>query len=378
LGRMDIGGAETMLMNLFRRLNRSELVFDFAVNCSGPGFYDAEIQALGGRVLQTGHPKEVGLTRWYRTFAQILRDAGPFCAVHSHVYGFSGLVLGIAKRAGVTRRIAHSHTVQHMERQSIHRRLYMQVMRRYIATSATDLLGCSRAACEALFGPDCWRDSRVRTWPNAIDTDRFNVSEEDRRRCRARLGIDDDTCVVGHIGRFTAPKNHLRMLDVFDAFQRRRRSGRLVLVGDGITQPQVREAAASRGLNVTFLGNRVDIPNLLSAFDVVLFPSTREGLPLTMIEAQASGVPCVVSDVVPREVDLSLGLIRFVSLESSDEDWAASLDAILLAQRPGWPTRQHAVTSAGYDLSTSIGAMASLYGLTQSGIDHISTMTARL
>ncbi|MBR6632981.1 MAG: glycosyltransferase [Clostridia bacterium] len=164
---------------------------------------------------------------------------------------------------------------------------------------------------------------KIEVLHNAVDIAAFSPDAEKRLAYRKELNVDDDTVVIGHVGRFFEPKNHEFLVDAFSAFHKKCEKSHLVLVGDGDLRKRIEEKVKALSLedNVSFLGNRLDISNLLSAFDVFLFPSLWEGLPLTLIEAQAAGLPCFVSDTVTKAIDCS-NLMTYLSLGMGAEKWA--------------------------------------------------------
>lgn len=350
-------------MSIYRRLDRSNFQFDFAVNTEEPCEFDSEIRALGGRVFGHPAPAEAGFRRWGKAFERTLREHGPYTAVHSHIHFFSGYALETARKAGIPRRLAHSHSSQDGRADSLRRCAYRLWMRRLIRDHATHMLGCSRAACESLYGPSCWRDSRVRVFPNAIDPSSFEFISPDRCSLRKRLSLPAEGFLVGHVGRFHPVKNHRRLLDIFGAVRERRPEAHLVLAGEGPLRPEIESLIREKELEnaVHLLGLRDDVPVVLGALDVFVFPSLYEGLPIALLEAQAAGLPCVVSDTVPPEADVKMGLVRFVNLKSSDKTWADQVMIGLKSAGVAWPDRKEALQVAGYDIRLQVMALEGIY-----------------
>lgn len=366
VGKMHPGGIETLLMNAYRHIDRSKFEFHFGVQTEEKAFYDDEIVSLGGRIVRQPHPRQ-GLRAYRRALAANIREHGPYDAIHSHIFGFSGYVLKVARELKIPVRIGHSHNIQDSKGASWTRRLYRSYMRELLRRHATALLGCSGEACESLFGRDCWKDERVKVFPNAIDLSPYEDLPALKAKLRARLDLPEGATVIGHIGRFSPQKNHAFLLSAFAAYRRRDPGACLLLIGDGPYRSQVESMAAGHGLNgaVRFLGVRKDIPELLGAMDLFLLPSLYEGLGIVLIEAQAAGVPCLASDRVPQEADLGLGLMKRLPLEAVEAEWAAQIDRMTEGsgdERLAWPDRRRELARRGFDIGQSVRELERMYG----------------
>lgn len=362
-GVMNRGGAETMVMNAYRALDRVRLQFDFAVSTSNPGDYDEEIRGLGGRIFAHPNPATAGLVAYRTAFKATIETYGPFAAVHSHVHHFSGVVLETASRAGVPQRLAHSHSTNDGRADSTRRRVYRAMMRRLISQHSTHLLGCSPEACEALYGRRWQADPRVRVMPNAIMLAPFRDVRSDARVLRRNLLLPDDGPLVGHVGSFNGPKNHEFLLAVFAALRSRRPDACLVCAGDGPLRAGIEQSAREQGLSgaVHFLGVRRDIPEVLGVLDLFLLPSRWEGFPVSLVEAQAAGLPCVVADSVTATADLGLGLVRFVALDAGVHAWTDALMDALETRRPDREQCCQTLERAGYDAAGLGDRLSTLY-----------------
>lgn len=321
---MNRGGAETLLMNLYRNLDRTRIQFDFLT--SKPGIFDDEIRQKGGIVHRIPHITDNGHRSYRRALDTFFIKHGGYKIIHSHMDKMSGIILKTAKTAGVPVRIAHSHNT--MSEGGYLPRLYKWYIGTLIASAATDRLACSHSAARWLFPG---RASEAHILQNGIECDRFKFNAEIRARVRDELQITETTFVVGHVGRFLHQKNHAYLIEQFAEIQSRIEDSVLLLAGDGPLRAEMEQKV--RNLNIAakvrFLGVRSDIECLLQCFDVFVFPSFHEGLPVTLVEAQGAGLRCVISDTITTEVDMGFGLIDFSPLK----DRAGYLEKILAAAR---------------------------------------------
>ncbi|WP_431800784.1 glycosyltransferase family 1 protein [Halobacillus andaensis] len=322
---MNRGGAETLLMNLYRNIDRSKVQFDF-LTCK-PGVFDREIEELGGTVHRIPYVTDVG-HRGYKKALKGFFKAHPYKIVHAHMDKMSGIVLQEAEKAKVPVRIAHSHNTQ--SEGGMLTKLYKNYAASNIHRSATHKFACSQSAAEWLFGP---QSSQVYLLKNGVDCQRFLYSAEKRMRVREKLNISPATFVVGHIGRFNHQKNHTFILEVFYKFLNTHNNSVLLFAGDGALRSKIEAKSKLLGIEdkVKFLGVREDVDELLQAFDLFLFPSLHEGLPVTLIEAQNAGLPCLITDTITKEVDMGMGLVEHFPL-SHMESWLTAMKKAAAAQ----------------------------------------------
>jgi glycosyltransferase involved in cell wall biosynthesis len=333
VGGMNRGGVETWLMHVLRHIDRSVFHMDFLVHTQEPCLYDDEIRSYGSNIIPCLHPSRP--LRYADNFARALRDYGPYQVLHSHVHHYSGVTLRLAYQRGIPVRIAHSHndTVRQDADAGLGRKLYLAAMTRLIGRYATVQLACSARAGRSLLRR---RAAAAQTWETlyyGIDMAPFDPAASTGDG-RAEFGIPPQACVVGHVGRFDEQKNHTFLIDIAAELARRDPTMCLLLVGDGPLRPSIEMKVSELGLarNVRFAGVRSDVPRLMKcAMDVFLFPSLFEGLGLVLVEAQAAGLPCVFSDVVPQEADVVGPLIRRVALSQPASVWA---DAVVKARDP--------------------------------------------
>jgi glycosyltransferase involved in cell wall biosynthesis len=324
IGGMVRGGIETWLMHILRHIDRDRFHMDFLVHRTDPCAYDDEIRSLGSRIIPCP------LDRWRpwvyaANFNRILREYGPYDLVHSHVHHFSGYVLRLAKQAGVPLCIAHSHNDTSSEAKArLYRHLYRRLTQWWISRYATVGLGCSCLAAADLFGCKWESDPRWQILYYGIDLTPFRDGI-DRDAVRRELGIPIDAFVIGHVGRFVEQKNHEFLIEIAAEVAKREPKMHLLLLGEGVLRSQIEQKVEQMGLSdrVTFAGTRCDIPRLMrGAMDVFLLPSLFEGLPVVGIEAQAAGLPFILSDTITREVEILKPLVKWLSLSQPAVAWA--------------------------------------------------------
>jgi glycosyltransferase involved in cell wall biosynthesis len=330
VGGMNRGGIETWLMHVLRHIDRDRFQIDFLVHTNEPCAYDHEIRLLGSQIIPCRQPNHPWV--YSTNFQQILKKYGSYDIVHSHVHHFSGFVLRLARQAGVPIRIAHSHndTSSIEVHTTLYRRLYLALMRRWIDRHATVGLAASRLAAANLFGQTWENDLRWQTFYCGVDLTPFQTLV-DSENLRAEFGIPSDALVIGHVGRFEAQKNHEFLIQVAAEMAKQESKVRLFLIGEGLLRSEIQQKVTQMGIrdHVLFVGSRADVPHLmLGVMNGFLLPSLYEGLGLVLVEAQAAGLPCICSDVVPAEADIVKPLVQRMSLSQSAVVWAETILAI--------------------------------------------------
>jgi|SRR5271155_4771309 len=321
LGSLDPGGVEMWLLNILRHVDRDRFQFDFCTFASQRGLHALEAEKLGSKVVRC--PKASNPWIFRNRFRRILRE-GRYDVVHSHVHFFSGAILRWANAAGVPVRIAHSHTSQDDKPDTLARRSYRWLMRSWIDRYATHGLAASQPAAAQLFGEDWRSDGRIQVVHCGIDLRPFEEPVAPAE-VREELGIPPNASVVGHVGRFVPAKNHRFFLEIAIEISKKRPDIHFLLVGDGPLRPEIEDRAKAMGFNgnMHFAGSRSDVSRLMrGGMDVFVFPSLWEGLPVTLIEAQAAGLHCVVSDTITSEVSILPEQSYRLPLSEGAEQWA--------------------------------------------------------
>lgn len=314
------GGIENFVMNVYKTIDRSQVQFDFAFLYKRPGVFDDDVKNMGAHIYYFDSEKK-SLRNYRKSLKRIIKEHGPFDAIHSHEYFFSGYILKIAKACGVHIRLAHSHDAYSGYKKNIFRTVYEWYMRHLISKYATCRLACSDMAGKYCFG----KRISFLTLYNGIDVGRFSFDGSARNEVRFQLDASDSFFIL-HVGRFTKLKNHSFLISVFYETLKRRPNAKLVLIGDGELKGEVVLLIRRLGIEdkVVILSNVKDTERYYSAADVFVFPSLFEGLGIVAVEAQANGLPCVVSDRVPKEVELSNNVIR-LSLSDPVDVWAEAI-----------------------------------------------------
>ncbi len=355
-------GIETWLLNVMRATDRTRHPMDFLVLTDQPGECEDEVRDLGGRVIPCPHPRRPWVV--VRRFREVLRTQGPYSVVHSHVHHYSGFIMRLAAAQGVPIRVVHSHNDTRIveANASLRRRLYLALMKRWIRRYATHRIAVSRSAAEDLFGPDWQSDRRNQIIPCGLDFGEFGAPA-DQFGVRRRWGLAEDAVVIGHVGRFHWRKNHDFLVEIAaDAFDRDPRA-RLLLVGDGELLPEIQSRVHKLGIagRVAFTGARTDVAALMRAMDVFVFPSHHEGLGLVLLEAQATGLPCVLAEGLPEETEVVRSLMHRLPLEAPAAQWAALL--LKLAAEPRIPSEEAlaAVCESDFAIARSLDRLLAVY-----------------
>lgn len=354
LNSMGCGGAENMIMNLYRKIDKTKVQFDFLVHTEKKCFFDDEILQLGGNIYKVPYFNGMNLIEYERALDSFFSKHPEIKIVHGHLGSCANIYLRIAKKYGIYT-IAHSHNTnpKKITLKNMAYRLFNLQTRKV----ADFFFGCSEAAGRDRFGEKIFKSEKFLTLNNAIETDAYKFDEKERDRIRAELGIKDKF-VVGHVGRFSEQKNHNYLLDIFKCISDKKEDAVLMLVGGGSLEPKIRKKVEMLGLKdkVIFTGVRSDVNLLLQAMDCFVFPSFFEGLPVTIVEAQAAGLSCFISDTITKEVCIS-DLVKMLSINADPEIWSrAVLECI-----PERSSIKDEIIKAGYDINATTAWLTEFY-----------------
>lgn len=367
LGGTGLGGAESRIMDLYRQMNRDEIQFDFLVHSSAvsgfcedaperkPQFYDEEIRQLGGHIYVLPKFKVYNYLTYRKAVQDFFREHHEFRVVQGHMTSTAGIYLPIAKKCGIPITVAHSRNAGvDKGLKGIATRFF----RRNLVRKADYCFACSELAGTDVFGEKAMRQGKVKIIHNAVDAGRFTYDPQKRGKVRENLGLTDQL-VVGHVGRFDYQKNHPYLIDIFAGLCEIRQDAVLLLLGEGPGMESIKEKCHELGITekVRFLGNRKQPEDYYQAMDIFLLPSFYEGLPGVLVEAQAAGLKCFVSDTVTREARAT-ELVTYLSIKESAGEWAERIDASASYERRD--TGQ-TMRDAGFDVVMQAAAYRKFY-----------------
>lgn len=352
--QMNRAGLESRLMDIYRNIDRSRIQFDFFTCRKEIGSFDDEIKAMGGKIYYNNSLDLKGIHKVSNQFKSFLSEHTEYKIVHCHLNQWCGLVLKGAKQANVPVRIAHSRTsLQKFTAKNFIKNLLKLSTNRY----ATHYFAVSRKAGEWLFGEKMMNSGKVEIWPNAIDCKKFIYNPQKRKKIREALGLGNELTLI-HVGNIRPEKNHSFLFQVFKQVLERQPTSKLILVGrdtsNGAIQSLAREIHIDQ--SVRFLGSRSDVADLLQAGDVFVFPSFYEGFPGAVLEAQAAGLPCVISDTITNEVCITDNVIQ---LPLGDiQPWVDEIMKTVQYQRKDITSQ---IYRAGYDITTLAEKLMGFY-----------------
>lgn len=353
VGNMDAGGMETFLMNMYRKLDRSVFQFDFVVHYKKKGVYEDEILQLGGKVYHLPLLEEKNPVRYSRELRQLLREHPEYEIVHGHHSALGFLYLKVAKECGIPNRIAHSHNSEYTHTV---RGIVTHLCEKFYPCNANRYFACSYNSGVFMFG----HKRKFTVVKNGIDVEKFRFKDVIRNKKRKELGIEDKF-VIGHIGRFQTQKNHKFLIKVFREIHKRMADAVLVLVGDGELRNQIENEIREYRLEkyVILTGVRSDVNELVQAFDVFLFPSLYEGFPLTLVEAQISGLPIVCSSAITSECKM-IPEYYMLGLNEDISEWANAVMQVKLISHDRSVSYKN-IMDAGFDSESCVKELESLY-----------------
>lgn len=347
-GGLDAGGAESRTMDIYRHIDRSKVQFDFLIRKQEKQYFEDEIKKLGGNIYRLPTLSISNIKLFIKSIKEFFKMHNNYKILHGHTLSTAFIYLHYAKKYGIPVRIAHSRCGK-QENNSL-KGFIGNILIKLSKFDSTDMFAVSKIAAYAPFGKNAVKKGKVKIWPNAIDAKKYTFNSDVRKKVRRDLGINENQLVIIHIGRFSKQKNHKYLISIFKNIYNKNNNSILLLVGKGELEDNIKNIVNKEGLedNVKFLGVRDDVPELLQAADVLCFPSFFEGLPGVVLEAQASGLPCIVSDKVTDEVAIT-DLVKFISLSKKEEYWS---DCIIQAASTNRRDTYDKIASAGFDIHT--------------------------
>lgn len=357
INTMDAGGAETFIMKVYRTLDKSKVQFDFLINKKEKCFYEDEINEMGGLIYR-GVSKSKNPFKSFSCVYRTVKDKKYSTVMSIAVHPLAAVDLLAAKIGGARKRLVRSTNSSAGGGRSSD--FFAKIFRPLVCSLATTRLAPSTEAAVWLFGVKAVKNEHVNFITNGIEIDKYIFDEQIRLEKRCELNIEDKF-VIGHVGRFNKQKNHMFLLDVFSELSKQCPEAVLVMVGTGELESIIKDKAIAIGVGnrVIFTGVRKDVPNLLMAMDVLIFPSLYEGMPNVVIEAQATGLPCIVSDTITKEAKIT-PLVNYLPLNATIAEWVEK--AIFSQGKQARNEYNKEVIKKGFDIRTTTEYIAKFIG----------------
>ena len=348
------GGAESMVMSHLHFIDKEKFQIDFVNHTQEHCDFDDEIKMMGVKLYHLPRFKIYNIIQYRNAWKTFFKEHPDYDVIHIHYFTLAPIIIPIAKKYGIKIRITHSHNTK---RSNIFKGFLLNMFHKRMVEDSTLLLACGKEAGENIF-----HTTNFKVFNNAIDTNEFKFSEDERNKTREQFGITSDDLLIGHVGSFRdTQKNHARIIKIFKEIHEKDKRYKLVLVGNGALLPQIKKEVSNLGISnsVIFTGVRSDIPNLMSAFDILLFPSLHEGLPVVVVEAQTSGCPVVMSSNVTDEVILT-DIVTHLSLTENNEKWGKTVECL---SRKAINREEYykKVQTAGYDVRDNVKILENIY-----------------
>lgn len=325
IGTLQIGGAENVAVGFLRYADRTKIQMDYLVYDQNESDFTKEVRELGGRVIRVDGMNDIKSNRLH-ILEKVIKDNGPYDVVHSHLMFHNGLVMKAAARCKVPVRISHAHSTQIGKKKGMIVSLYCSLMRSLILKNATKLVACGFKAGETLYGKE--KNDKIVIANNRIDAKKFEYSLVKNKMYRKKLNIEVDKKIIVMVGHIISLKNHFYALSIMEELVKKRDDYQLIIIGEGELRNQIEEKVKKDGLEeyVRFTGAVSNVDEYMIASDYLIMPSWYEGFPVTLVEAQASGLQCIVSENISKEVNIT-GNVLFESI--NDEAISKWIEALL-------------------------------------------------
>jgi len=356
LGKLNLGGAESRIMDLYRHMDREQVQFDFLAHYREKFFFEDEIRKLGGRIYYLPTFRVYNYFSYKKACREFFREHTEFAAVHGHMTSTASIYLPEAKKAGIPLTIAHARSA------GVDKGLKGKItkfLRRNLYKKCDKMFACSDLAAEAVFGKKRYESNQVTVLPNAIDTKDYMPDESLRNRIRQEYGLENKF-VVGHVGRFHYAKNHDFLLDIFKELLQLKENAVLMLLGEGPLLEEIKQKAIELQIEdkVIFAGNQSPVAPFFQAFDFFLFPSRFEGMPGTVVEAQAVGLKCLISDTITSQAKAT-DLVTFCSLDKTAKEWAQKV--VQIQENKTDDLQVTDLSKTNYDVNNQVTFYTKLY-----------------
>lgn len=358
--RMDMGGAESLILNIYRNIDRTKFQFDFMVHTNEKGFFDEEIKKLGGNIYYMTRFSPFKIKQYKESWIDFLKY-NDYNYIHCHISYSAIIIAKVAKKQGL-KIIVHSHC---MSAQGEYKSLNVRFKNSIVKLQQRDLnkyvyykLACSVEAGKWLFGSSGVKKDNFILINNGIVLKDYAYSDEYRIKYREEFGVAKDSFIVGNVGRFAEQKNHLFLLEVFKEIRKRNEKAVLMLIGSGDLESKIRTRAKELRISkdVIFCGVRNDVSRILSTFDTFVFPSIREGFGISILEAEANGLRCFISDNIPASINVTNNVV-FISLKETPDFWA---EQILNNSGRDYQSIE-LIQTKGYDIIGVVETLEALY-----------------
>lgn len=344
-------GVATYAMNYFRNIDKERFQIDFVIGLNEKNEYYDEIICAGSNIFYIPKLNIINMVATLKEIDNLLKN-NDYDIVHCHVINMGAFYLYFAKKYGVKHRILHSHSTKYADRR-------INSIRNYILSFISKKYANHYFSCSKLAGDFLFKNKKYDIINNAITVEKFDYNEEIRKKVREKYNISDNQLVIGHVGRFCNQKNHKFLIELFKLVQEENNNSVLLLIGEGTLQPKIKEKVSRENIqNVIFTNNVSNVNEYMQAMDCFLLPSIYEGLPLVGIEAQTSGLPCIISDKVTKETDITGNCIFLPITNSSNNLWKRALANIDIKNRKSVKEK---IVKSGYDISEETKKLEKYY-----------------
>ncbi|WP_409295931.1 glycosyltransferase [Peribacillus sp. SCS-26] len=347
------GGISSYVKNLISGMSKKNICIDVVSFSDYDKSFINIIELRGGRTFSIPSV-HTGITKMVKAYCTILKD-NQYDVVHCHISGYKGLFfMAFAKAYNVKRVLVHAHRTSD-ENKGLFYKLQIKASQFMTTCLATDYLTCSKMASEFIFGSRIGKSKKVHSMPNSVDVNKFTkqLSKDKVVEFYDDLNIFQGDLIIGHIGRFNLQKNHEFMIKIISELRSRNINFKWLFVGEGNLEEQIKERVNNLNLQkyVRFLGRREDIPDLIHVFNVFVLPSLFEGLPTVSIEAQAAGIPTILSDTITSEANMDMGILDYISV-NNEVEWADRILNFSSKQIPNVEERRKKIQENGFTLDT--------------------------